>query len=34
MGTQEIEPVMVMPDVGLNEVAARDMAIYLYTLRQ
>jgi hypothetical protein len=34
MGTQEIEPVTAMPDVGVNEVAARDMAVYLYTLRQ
>src|SRR5688500_6960750 len=34
MGAQEIEPDTAMPDVDVNEVAARDMAVCLYTLRQ
>jgi hypothetical protein len=34
MGPQEIEPDTAMPDVGVNEVAARNVAAYLYTLRQ
>jgi hypothetical protein len=34
MGPQEIEPDTAMPDVGINNVAARDMTAYLYRLRQ
>ena len=34
MGPQEIEPDTAMPDVDVNEVAARDTAVCLHTLRQ
>jgi hypothetical protein len=30
---QEIAPATAMPDMGLSERVARDMASYLYTLR-
>jgi cytochrome c len=32
MNPQEMDPGNVMPDVGVPEVIARDMAAYLYTL--
>lgn len=34
LAPQEIDPRSAMPDVGLNEQEARDIATYLYTLNQ
>ena len=33
MDPQEIEPGTAMPDLGIDEEQARDLAAYLYTLR-
>jgi cytochrome c1 len=30
---QQVDPLTAMPDVGLTEPAARDIASYLYTLK-
>jgi cytochrome c1 len=30
---QQVDPLTAMPDVGLTEAAARDIASYLYTLK-
>ena len=30
---QQIDPLTAMPDVGVNQAVARDIASYLYTLR-
>ncbi len=34
MNPQELDPGNVMPDMGVPEVVARDMAAYLYTLQR
>jgi cytochrome c2 len=34
MSPQEMEPGTAMPDVGVTEADARDMAAYLYTLQR
>ncbi len=33
MNPQSVEPGSAMPNLGVNEATARDMAAYLYTLR-
>jgi cytochrome c1 len=33
MNPQSVEPGTAMPNLNVNEAAARDMAAYLYTLR-